>query len=193
MNDSQEIASAPELRQLVKECDRKVFTFCESMIADPELLEPLVVGLFTEFGKYYRKSVMRHRDRFTGAQLQVRLFQMAWDSLQGTMGQLVEGQSFGRDTRPMVDLGEDLLEKTLPVDEKLSARLNLIDPDLRAPVVLRDILKFSDEQAAQILGLRWGVYRHRLNRGRLDLCQFLRGRLAASPNRANKPKADLSV
>jgi len=42
--------------------------------------------------------------------------------------------------------------------------------------VLRDILKFEDEETSRILGVRWGVYRHRLHRGRLELKDNLRGK-----------------
>ena len=55
-------------------------------------------------------------------------------------------------------------------------RLGRIDPEFRAPIVLRDVLGFEDEESVRILGLRWGVYRHRLHRGRLECKDALRGR-----------------
>ena len=89
----------------------------------------------------------------------------------------------GRDTRRLKGLDDDLLPAKNESKEKQQARvgtrakdrLTRVDSELRAPVVLRDILKFEDEEVAQILGLRWGVYRHRLHRGRLDFKDALKG------------------
>jgi len=43
-------------------------------------------------------------------------------------------------------------------------------------MVLRDVLKFDDEEILRILNIRWGVYRHRLHRGRLAFRESLKGR-----------------
>jgi DNA-directed RNA polymerase specialized sigma24 family protein len=112
----------------------------------------------------------------------VRLFQIAWQGVQNSFQRAVFSNN-GRDTRLLKGLEDDILPSKPENLEKVAAksenrvadRLGRVDTELRAAVILRDILKFDDEEAAKILGLRWGVYRHRLHRGRLDFKDALRG------------------
>lgn len=60
--------------------------------------------------------------------------------------------------------------------EPYLSRLSRVDIDFRAPMVLKDILRFDDEEILRILGIRWGVYRHRLHRGRLAFRESLKGK-----------------
>ncbi|MCB0417524.1 MAG: hypothetical protein H6617_03395 [Bdellovibrionaceae bacterium] len=173
----------PELREIVKEQDRRVYNFCEYMLYDPSLVAPLVINIFAEFGKVYRRLESQAAD-LSDAELRIRLFQVAWTFIQRHLAAQEHNLHLGRDTRDLKDFGRDLLSGAnvddQSVRDQIFQRILSLDADLRAPVVLRDILKFDDEQTMQILGMRWGVYRHRLNRGRLDFANFLRGRLASS-------------
>jgi RNA polymerase sigma-70 factor (ECF subfamily) len=49
-----------------------------------------------------------------------------------------------------------------------------LEPELRAPVVLRDIEELSYEEIAQILEVPRGTVKSRLHRGRLALREKLR-------------------
>ncbi|MEZ4749553.1 MAG: hypothetical protein R3B54_02680 [Bdellovibrionota bacterium] len=177
----------PELREVVKEQDRRVYNFCEYMLYDPALVAPLVINIFAEFGKVYRR-LESHAAEYSDSELKIRLFQVAWTFIQRHLAAQEHNLHVGRDTRDLKDFGRDLLAganaEDTHVREQIFQRILSLDADLRAPVVLRDILKFDDEQTMQILGMRWGVYRHRLNRGRLDFANFLRGRLVSRSSEA---------
>lgn len=57
--------------------------------------------------------------------------------------------------------------------EKLQQGLDLLDPDLRAAVVLRDIEGLSNSEAADILGITVAALKSRLHRGRVLLRKYL--------------------
>jgi DNA-directed RNA polymerase specialized sigma24 family protein len=108
-------------------------------------------------------------------------FSIAWEKIQREAGSVAMRWVSGRDLRAQKMAEEDLLKKNPKEEgeafrESLLGRFARIDLDFRAPVVLRDVLDFPDEEAMRILKLRWGVYRHRLHRGRLELCEGLRGK-----------------
>ncbi|MCB0403160.1 MAG: hypothetical protein KDD51_00140 [Bdellovibrionales bacterium] len=173
----------PELREVVKEQDRRVYNFCEYMLYEPALVAPLVIKVFAEFGRVYRRLESQTAP-MSDDELRIRLFQVAWTFIQRHLAAQEHNLHLGRDTRDLKNFGRDLLTGAnadeAQVREQIFQRILSLDADLRAPVVLRDILKFNDEQTMQILGMRWGVYRHRLNRGRLDFANYLRGRLVSN-------------
>lgn len=191
--------NTPELREVVKDNDRKIYNFSYHMVEDEELVDALVVSTFTEFGSVYRKFVTKKRAEWTAEELRIRLFKLNWKHIKNSLTEYEHVLTVGRDTRQMKGLDDNLLGQphTTPVlkdqfPDQIFERLLNIDPDFRAPLVLRDILKFRDEQVTQILGIRWGVYRHRLNRARLDLRDYLRGRSYIALSRGAQ-KSDLSV
>lgn len=171
----------PELREFVKEHDQRLFDFCCYLLEGGSVAEEVVLGTFSEFGTAFRKAKSRsfHWDP---QQMRVELYQIAWRRVRETLSSMQYAWSIGRDTRQFKSFERDLLsewkrhpEAVEKFDSLVVERLGKVDPDFRAPVVLRDILKFPDEEVAQILDLRWGVYRHRLHRGRMELKDGLRG------------------
>ncbi|MFQ5861315.1 MAG: RNA polymerase sigma factor [Dehalococcoidia bacterium] len=61
----------------------------------------------------------------------------------------------------------------------LEEGLNLLPPQLRTAVVLRDVQGFSNEEAAKMLGLSVSSLKARLHRGRVLLRKHLEGYLGA--------------
>ena len=57
--------------------------------------------------------------------------------------------------------------------ERLEEGLQLLPPQLRAAVVLRDVQGFSNEEAAELLGVTVSSLKARLHRGRVLLRQHL--------------------
>ncbi len=197
MAQSAKTESVPELRELVKENDRRVFSFISYLVFDPEAAEVAVLNSFSEFGKFYRRSVASRRTQYDSDQLRIRLFQLVWKEAKSLSGAPVP-LSLGRDTRLLNEATTDVLAKSPDAEaldertvERITDRVRTLDFDFRAPLVLRDILKFSDEEATRILGIRWGVYRHRLNRARLDLVDCLRGRVSSVSSL--RPASELSL
>jgi DNA-directed RNA polymerase specialized sigma24 family protein len=66
-------------------------------------------------------------------------------------------------------------DENTEITETAVVRLGSLEPELRATLILKDVIGLLDEEVSEILGLRWGIYRHRLNRGRVDWCQILKG------------------
>jgi DNA-directed RNA polymerase specialized sigma24 family protein len=172
-----------DLREFIKENDQRVFDFCSYLLASDFEVEELVLSTFRSFGEYFRREAESGSGELPASALRIRLFQIAWLHVQNAMEQSFFPQVGGRDTRLLKGLDTDVLPSRAESREKVAAkpenrvgdRLARVDVELRAPVVLRDILKFEDEEAAKILSLRWGVYRHRLHRGRMDFKDALRG------------------
>lgn len=189
--------SLPELRELVKENDRRVFNFCLLMLEEPDVSEVLTVQIFDEFGRFYRRVSGGRPDAWVVADLRLKLYQIAWERIQDTLSRRQILAQIGRDTRQLRRSDGDLLSKDPATADEgwrdmFVERLLYVDADFRAPVLLRDFLRFTDDESTRILSVRWGVYRHRLNRGRLDLRDYLRGRLLAPAGRAGG-RADASV
>ena len=161
-----------ELREFVNAQHERLYNFCFYMLGDETTVENTTLDIFSRFGRSFRK-LGSQKD---ANELTLALFEMAWEHIQQSLERVHLKIAPGRDTRDWIELDEDLLAKDLAQPEfrqdivqSLAVRLSRVDSDLRAPVVLRDILGFPDESVAQILRLRWGVFRHRLHRGRLEL------------------------
>lgn len=170
------------LRAFVESSDRDLFRFCAMMSATGEDLEPLVVQIFRTFAR----NIYRNRRGFPStAQLQIELFRTALRILVNRGRGGVRAFSAGRDTRQSQELEKNLLAgwRNQNGDPALSAeqlallgdRLRLLDFDLRSPVLLHDLLGVEAQLILQILGLRWGAFRHRLHRGRVELQWLLQG------------------
>lgn len=170
-----------DLREFIKENDQRVYDFCTYLLAGDFAVEDLVLDIFRDFGEFYRRSPTGD-DAIASSEMRNRLFQIAWSHILNGLYHTPFTSMAGRDTRLLKGLDDDLLPAKTGRDRALGEqesrvrdRLAQVDAELRAPLVLRDILKFSDEDVAKILGLRWGVYRHRLHRGRLDFKDALKG------------------
>lgn len=192
----------PELREFIKENDQQLYDFCCYMLhgGGQSLAEDLVLEIFREFGDAYGKMRSDSSGKWEPLEVRVRLFQIAWDRVREAMVQIPQAWSVGRDTRPLKSFDDDILGayardgRVHEIEPVAIERLARIDADFRAPVVLRDILKFDDEEVSRILGVRWGVYRHRLHRGRLEYKDILRGRPfapEAKPLPSEKPSGKM--
>lgn len=190
-----------DLREFVKDYQEKVVTFCFYFMPPDYVLDDLVISIFRQFGEDYRRYIDRNEGARDPLEMKIRLFRFAWERIQDALIVESVGWPVGRDFRKLKSMDENLLrewerwsesgETTLPEDFRLEIglRLRRIDSENRAAVILKDILGFEDEEVMRMLSLRWGVYRHRLHRGRLDLGEVLKGTagLAANAKSDNQP------
>ncbi len=178
----------PDLREFIKENDQKLYDFCFYMLYGGMDIDDVILSIFREFGDHYRRLSGRSSTKWEPAEFRFKLFQIAWDHIRDELSRWQISWTVGRDTRQLKGMDEDLLQgyrgkNFAELEVNLMERLSRIDPDFRAPIVLKDVLRFDDEMVARVLGLRWGVYRHRLHRGRLELKDSLRGRAITSEAR----------
>lgn len=170
------------LREFVKENETKVYQFLYFMLFGFSGLEDVTLKVFRGFGDYFQKQTIKNNSEWEKMELRIELFSMAWKAILNAQTQVEYNWAFGRDTRPLKQLDIDLLSENRSyalkkIDPELFIpRLARVDIDFRAPLVLRDILCFDDEEVLRILGIRWGVYRHRLHRGRLAFRESLKGK-----------------
>ena len=170
------------LREFVKENESKLCQFLYFMLYGFSGLDEVTLKVFRGFGDYFQKQMVKNTSEWEKMALRIELFGLAWKAIVNAQSQVEYNWSYGRDTRPLKQLDVDLLSEnrsyTLKkIDPELFVpRLARVDIDFRAPLVLRDILCFDDEEVLRILGIRWGVYRHRLHRGRLAFRESLKGR-----------------
>jgi DNA-directed RNA polymerase specialized sigma24 family protein len=179
--------SAPDLREFIKEHDQKLYDFCFYMLDGGYLAEEAILATFHDFSAVYRRLTSR-RAEWDAKEARIQLFQSAWARIREALVRVQYSWTVGRDTRVLKANDEDILGLWLGPKGEVSGietavvdRLGRVDADFRSPVVLRDILGFSDEEVVQILGVRWGVFRHRLHRGRLELKDGLRGKMPGAP------------
>jgi hypothetical protein len=149
-------------------------------------VEDAILSIFRDFGHLFRK-LSGKKQPWEQMEIRLRLFTMAWQTIREAIIPGVYSWPVGRDMRQLKGIDEDLLlswdgtEKDLErLEPAILERLGRIDADFRVAVVLRDILGFEDEEVMRILGIRWGVYRHRLHRGRLELKDALRAHSISS-------------
>lgn len=168
-------------REFLQENSQKIYDFAYYLLSEPEAVEEVVIRTFRQFGNHYKKMTPATLNSWSEMEMRILLFSIAWDRIQREMGSVAVRWVSGRDMRVQKMAEEDLL-KANPKEggdqfrDAVIARFSKVDMDFRAPVVLRDLLEFPDEETMRILKLRWGVYRHRLHRGRLELCEGLRGK-----------------
>jgi hypothetical protein len=186
----------PDLRDLLKENDGRLLRFCQYLLPPDYPLEDFVLGVFREFGEIYRRAGAAREGRgWVPLEIRIRLFRIAWERLRAELLTVPFTWTVGRDTRPMKGMDDDLLEQwssaksgdNSALAPRAVERLRRLDTDFRAPVVLRDILGFDDEEVVRILGTRWGVFRHRLHRGRLEFRAALKG-FSKTPDPAGSTK-----
>lgn len=177
----------PELREFIKENDQRLYDFCVYMLYGGMDVDELILSIFREFGDHYRRLTARKDSAREPHEIRTKLFQTAWERIREAIAHTQFTWTVGRDTRQLKGFDDDILrsasfkgKQLAELEGPLMERLGRIDPDFRVPVVLRDILKFEDEEVVRILGVRWGVYRHRLHRGRLELKDGLRGKALTS-------------
>ena len=171
----------PELREFVKEHDQKLYDFCFYALSGGYNVERVVLDTFRDFGAQYRRVLGRTK-KWDGELARTELFRIAWQKIRDETAHVEYSVVLGRDTREVQKFDDDLLAQwqrnpqMLGVfEEQFLERLSQVEFEFRVPVVLRDIIGFSDDEVMSILGLRWGVHRHRLNRGRLELLERLKG------------------
>jgi len=186
-------SAAVDLREFVKDYQEKVVSFCFYFMPPDFQLDDLVIAIFRQFGDDYRKLLDRNDGTRDPLEMKIKLFRIAWEQIQDALIVESVGWPAGRDFRKLKSMDENLLrewerradsgETTLAEDfrSEISQRLRLVDSENRSAVILKDILGFEDEEVLRMLSLRWGVYRHRLHRGRLDLCDAMKGNAGTLP------------
>lgn len=193
MSESPPNDGKPQVREFVKENAERLYSFCFYMLEEGMSLDDLVLTIFRDFGDEYRQ-LGRHRDTaWAPNELRVRLYRIAWNAIKEALFHQQISWSPGRDMRVLKGMDDDLLREWSSGENKsergagavrgigdpdpgVTDRLRKVTADFRVAVVLRDILGFGDEDVVRILDLRWGVYRHRLHRGRLEFKDQLKGR-----------------
>ncbi len=180
--------TAPDLREFLKEHDQKLYDFCFYMLDGGYLAEEVILATFHDYGTVYRRLTSRRGGEWDPKEARIQLFQTAWARIREALVRVQYNWTVGRDTRVLRSLDGDILGKwdgkknvVEDIESAVVERLGRVDADFRAPVVLRDVLGFEDEEVVQILGVRWGVFRHRLHRGRLELKDGLRGQTPTPP------------
>ncbi|MFM8316566.1 MAG: hypothetical protein ACKOA8_19975 [Deltaproteobacteria bacterium] len=174
--------SSVSLREFVKENEAKICQFLQLMLFGFSGLEEVTLKVFRNFGDSFQRQTNKKNGDWEKVGLRIQLFNQAWRAVVSAQNQIEYHWAFGRDTRPLKQLDADLLAEDRSYrlkkwdSETVIPRLSRVDIDFRAPLVLRDILCFADEEVLRILGIRWGVYRHRLHRGRLAFRESLRGK-----------------
>lgn len=136
-------------------------------------------AVFSEFGTRHGFSGRKKDHVWEPMELRVSLYALAWKYLKPVLGgsSLERFSLLGRDTRIAQSTEEDLFRVPKETFQKLFVgRLRRLDLDQRVLIVLRDLLGFSDEEAMRVVDVRWGIYRHRLHRGRMELSGILAGR-----------------
>jgi DNA-directed RNA polymerase specialized sigma24 family protein len=191
----------PEYREFVKENGEKLYHFCYLLLPLSVDAEEFVLAALRDFGDNYRRWA-KSEEPGEISELRCKLFKLAWERTKDVLSRTQAAWTVGRDTREVVDIDRDLLidwakqnrnsttkTETNLIDEKILDRMRWVDPDFRAPFILRDLIGLADEDVVRVLGLRWGVYRNRLNRGRLDLKECLKGRPISSSNQSSFKEA----
>lgn len=181
--DQTQDPKSPDLREIVKKNEQSVYSFCFYMMGGDFIISDTVVEIFRRFGATFRQKDLTWEPLET----RIRLFQVAWKNIRDGLSRVPFALSMGRDTRVIRKSEEDLIqsmkENRREEEAPILWRLLALDAELRVAVVLRDILKLEDEEVARILALRWGVYRHRLHRGRLELRDLLKGQKSVDAKR----------
>ena len=188
MENEDRVSELPELKQFIKETDQSLFDFCNMVLYGMPSLDDVVVSVFREFGDLFRKRLGKHGNQWTRQECRVELFRLAWHRVRGLSANSPYSWTGGRDTRALKNFDDDLLSgwqsshgRSAVPSTAVLPRLGRLDLEFRAPLVLRDVLGFGDEEIMRILELRWGVYRHRLHRGRLEFRDSLRGAASTLP------------
>ncbi len=182
----------PELREFVKENALPLHTFCHYLLQEEHTVEDVLLDVFRRFGDTYRKHSGKRDSGWEALEMRIRLYRLAWEKIRDETATLTFQWNLGRDTRVLKRWDENLLVKDLTLDPTafdalVLERLRRVDIELRAPVVLKDILRFEDEEVVRVLSLRWGVYRHRLHRGRLEFRDALRGSASSAEAKTTSP------
>lgn len=150
---------AVDLKEFVRQHEAEICTFCFYMLKDEQSYSNMVYLIFETFTKKFIKS-LRMLDY---EELRLELFREAIEKLDAFYHTQITPRSLL--TKPINKISNS---KNLYHEGLL-----LINVNLRTILVLRDILGIQDEQTMKILSLRWGVYRHRLNRARVEFIQTM--------------------
>ncbi len=180
--------TAPDLREFLKEHDQKLYDFCFYMLDGGFLAEEVILATFHDYASVYRRLTSKRASDWVPKEARIQLFQTCWSRIREALVRVQYQWTMGRDTRVLRNLDGDVLGKwdgkktdVTEIETAVVERLGRVDADFRSPIVLRDVLGFDDEEVVQILGVRWGVFRHRLHRGRLELKDGLRGQVPSPP------------
>ncbi len=158
----------------------EVHSYAYWMLLDDDAVQQELNVIFKAFGKESGKlTEISHVHKKDMTKL---LFQVAVLHIE-TLSDVLKHSDFeGRDTREEAYYEKELKNfnlalKNIAMDQQpiLRKSLSNIEVSLRTALVLRDFVRLDEALIADVLGVRWGVYRHRLNRARAELCGLLFG------------------
>ena len=175
-----------DLRAFLKLHEQSLHAFIFNVLGESAPIDEMMAEVVSKFSDRYQKYLSTHKKTSDPMEIDVLLFQVVEAVVRREHTRVKQlGWTLGRDTRLLVEQGKDLLQDlsggaiSTKLNSQILARVSGVDYDYRLPLVLRDIMHFEDEKACRVLGLRWGIYRHRLHRGRTAFVEALRGRSAS--------------
>jgi len=161
-------------RELVERHARAVFGICYRFVGRVDVAEDLTQETFTRV--YMQMDRYRESEGAFGAWLSAVARNLAidhWRRMRHEREQAIESLSLER--FPARDGGP---HRALERSEKariVRRGLSGLTPDLRLPLVMRDLAGLSYEEIARTLALPHGTVKSRINRARLELARRLVG------------------
>ena len=174
-----------ELKSLIEKTQEKVFNFCYFLVGETSGSSQITFSCYKTLIQKYKKYLSQKRGDHSAVDINTLLFQIAWKKTKNYLSEHAKEPYLfsSRDYRVLKRMESDLLQIFFANPPSISKenleyliyRLQTLDLDYRVVIVLKDILKMPDELVAQIVQLRWGVFRHRLNHARIELLKSLKG------------------
>lgn len=159
--------SLPDFNTIVEENSDFVYNVAYRMMGNAEDAEDVAQEAFI--------SAYRARDRFRGdSKVTTWLYRITTNAALMRLRKEKRGRSLTRTGLDDVDipsLGEtpEGTAVTSELGEKIREGIEMLQPDLRAAVVLRDVSGLSNSEAADSLGITISSLKSRLHRGRILL------------------------
>jgi RNA polymerase sigma-70 factor (ECF subfamily) len=168
-------------RELVRRHQDAVYTLGLRMLGRPEAAEDLVqdvfLSVFKNLHRFQRRSRLRTWIYRVAVNRALNWRSSAWyrrwrrsQSLDGTES----GERSLAERLPAARPGPEELAEGMELRELLEAELRALPEVFRVAVILRDIEGLGYAEIAEVLGVREGTVKSRINRGR----ELLRRRLA---------------
>jgi len=152
-----------------------------AMLPEESMLEAHLFDFWNEFRK--RRTFFSRKKSLTESQLELEFYTLATQRISKLLSREKDYIYGMESSKDIASLENNLLkkfEKDSGFFEKNSAevwkRVRALEPSLRCLIFLRDVLGFSDERVMQMVGLKWGTYRHRLHMARTLFSEYLQGK-----------------
>ncbi len=149
-----------DLKEFLRKYQNDIYTFCYYLLKDDQVSDTIICQIFEKFTKKFFKSLRN----LTNEELKIELYKCVIEEINVFYRYKQTTHCFWKEPR----------SKVLDERRSFGEELKFVNSDFRIILVLHDIIQLSDEEIMKILSLRWGVFRHRLHRARLELIQALR-------------------